>query len=106
MVLGLSAGSMGLVQKLAKRIPSSQGLPTLEDISQQKERILPRLAFFRRRIRLKGNSKISIPLGAVLLFPLIVIILILVLIVRHPSSPGRILMPAGAPPLIRQAKNL
>lgn len=61
----------------------------------------PGLAFFRRRIRLRGNSKISIPLGAVVLFPCIVIIMILVLIVRHPSSPGRILLPAGAPPSIR-----
>jgi mannosyltransferase len=60
-----------------------------------------RLAFFRRPMRLKGNSTISVPLGVVILFPCIVVILILVLIVRHPSSPGRILMPAGAPPAIR-----
>ena len=92
---------MGLVQNLVKRIPSSPNLPSLEDVSRHRERITPRLAFFRRRIRLKGNSKISIPLGAVLLFPCIVIILILVLVVRHPSSTGRILMPAGAPPSIR-----
>lgn len=44
----------------------------------------------------------SIPLGVVLLFPCIVVMLILVLFVRHPSSPGRILMPAGAPPAIRK----
>ena len=84
-----------------KPLPSSASLPSLDYISRRKGRILPRLSFFRRRIRLKGNSKISIPLGAVLLFPLIVIILILVLVVRHPTSPGRILIPAGAPPLIR-----
>ncbi|MCJ1256127.1 alpha-1,2-mannosyltransferase (Kre5) [Lignoscripta atroalba] len=99
---------MGLVQNIAKRIPSSPNLPSLEkfpslgDLSRQKDRISPRLAFFRRRIRLKGNSKISIPLGAVLLFPCIVMILILVLVVRHPSSPAGILMPAGAPPSIRR----
>ncbi|KAJ9638873.1 O-glycoside alpha-1,2-mannosyltransferase 4 [Coniosporium apollinis] len=97
---------MGLVQNIqqhvTKRLPSSPSLPTLDDLSRKADRLSPRLAFFRRRIRLKGNSSISIPLGIVLLFPCIVIILILVLFVRHPSSPGRILMPAGAPPSIRK----
>jgi hypothetical protein len=60
-----------------------------------------RLAFFRRPLRLRGNSSISVPLGVVILFPCIVVILILILFVRHPSSPARILMPAGAPPAIR-----
>ena len=92
---------MGLVQKMTKKIPSSSDLPSLQDLSRQTNKIAPRLAFFRRRIRLKGNSKISIPLGAVLLFPCIVIILILVLVVRHPSGPAGILVPAGAPPSIR-----
>ncbi|MCJ1298685.1 alpha-1,2-mannosyltransferase (Kre5) [Hypocenomyce scalaris] len=95
---------MGLVQSFLKRMPSSPNLPSLKDLSGEKERISPRLAFFRRRIRLKGNSKISIPLGAVLLFPCIVIILILVLVVRHPSSTGGILLPAGAPPSIRKIR--
>lgn len=62
---------------------------------------LGRLAFFRRPLRLRGNSRISVPLGVVVLFPCIVLVLILVLFVRHPSSPGTILMPAGAPPAIR-----
>ena len=98
---------MGFVQNLAKRIPSSRSLPSLEKLptlgsfSQTRERITPRFAFFRRRIRLRGNSKISIPLGVVLLFPCLVIILILVLIVRHPSGPAKLLIPAGAPPSIR-----
>jgi mannosyltransferase len=61
-----------------------------------------RLAFFRRPLRLRGNSRISVPLGVVVLFPCIVLVLILVLFVRHPSSPGTILMPAGAPPAIRR----
>lgn len=92
---------MGLVQKLVKRIPSVASPPPFDDPSHERLRSSPRLAFFRRRIRLKGNSKISIPLGAVLLFPCIVIILILILVVRHPSSTGGMLMPAGAPPTIR-----
>ncbi|KAH6670327.1 glycolipid 2-alpha-mannosyltransferase [Plectosphaerella plurivora] len=61
-----------------------------------------RLAFLRRPMRLRGNSGISAPLGVVLLFPLTVVALILFLFLGHPSSPGRILMPAGAPPAIRK----
>ena len=95
---------MGLVQNLVKRIPSSPSLPSLDDLSRRADKLSPRLAFFRRRIRLKGNSSISIPLGLVLLFPCIVIILILILFVRHPQSPGIILMPAGAPPSIRYGR--
>ena len=98
---------MRFVQNLAKRIPLSEKLPSLEklptlsSLSQHRERITPKFAFFRRRIRLRGNSKVSIPLGVVLLFPCLVIILILVLIVRHPSGPAKLLIPAGAPPSIR-----
>jgi mannosyltransferase len=33
-----------------------------------------------------------------------VVILILVLLLRHPDSPGRVLMPAGSPPSIRYAQ--
>lgn len=96
-----ACSSMGFVQNLVKRIPSTPSLPSLADLTNEKERIIPRLSFVKRRIRLKGNSKISVPLGAVLLFPIIVIILIIVLIVRHESSPGSLMMPAGAPPAIR-----
>lgn len=92
---------MGLVQNLYKRIPSSPNLPTLEDISRQKARIPQRLAFFRRRIRLRRNSSVSIPLGVVLLFPCVVVALILVLLVRHPSTTGHILASSGGPPSIR-----
>ncbi len=92
---------MGFVGNLMKRIPSSPKLPSLNDLTNEKERFIPKLSFFKRRIRLKGNSKISVPLGAVLLFPLIVIILIIALVVQHNSSPGSLMMPAGAPPAIR-----
>ena len=94
--------TMGFAGNLIKRLPSTPSLPSLVDLTDEKDRFIPRLSFFKRRIRLKGNSKISVPLGAVLLFPCIVIILIIVLIVRHPSSPGGLMMPAGAPPSIRQ----
>lgn len=92
---------MGFMQGLVKRIPSSPNLPSLDDSKSEKAAALPGLSFFRRRIRLKGNSSISIPLGFVLLFPCIVVLLILIIVVQHPSSPGRILMPAGSPPSIR-----
>ena len=93
---------MDFIQNVRKRMPSSQNIPTLGGLSERAEKISPRsIAFFRRRIRLKDNSRISIPLGFVLLFPCLVLILILVLVVRHPDSPGRILVPAGAPPSIR-----
>lgn len=51
---------------------------------------------------MKRNSTISIPLGFVLLFPCLVIVLILLLVLRHPSSSGGILVPAGTPPSIRK----
>jgi mannosyltransferase len=91
---------MGFVQRVMKRMPSAPQLP-LGDETKGKTKITSRLAFFRRPLRLKGNSSISIPLGVVLLFPCIVVVLILVLFVRHPKSGVGILMPAGAPPAIR-----
>src|ERR1700733_561811 len=92
---------MGFIEGLVKRIPSSPNPPSLDEFKNEKPQALPGLSFFRRRIRLKGNSSISIPLGFVLLFPCLVIVLILLLFVRHPSSPGGILIPAGTPPSIR-----
>jgi mannosyltransferase len=93
---------MGLVQNLYRRLPSTKAsMEKLDDLSKRAEKNYPRLAFFRRRIRLKGNSSVSIPLGIVLLFPCIVIIVILILFVRHPDSGGIMMMPAGTPPSIR-----
>ncbi|ORY63461.1 alpha-1,2 mannosyltransferase KTR1 [Pseudomassariella vexata] len=96
---------MDLFRRAYKRVPTSAPqLPTDDEKARpaRPNRFLSRLAFFRRPLRLKGNSSISVPLGVVVLFPCIVLILMLVLFVRHPSSPGRILMPAGAPPAIRK----
>lgn len=97
---------MDLLRRAYRRVPATMGtgtaqLPTSGEKRPQLNRMTSRLAFFRRPLRLKGNSSISVPLGVVVLFPCIVVVLILVLFVRHPSSPGRILMPAGAPPAIR-----
>ncbi|KAJ5568505.1 hypothetical protein N7450_010991 [Penicillium hetheringtonii] len=92
---------MSFIQRMAKRLPSAPSLP-IDDASHEKGHGSQRFAFFRRRIRLKGNSSISIPLGFVLLFPCLVIVFILLLFVRHPASPGGILIPAGTPPSIRK----
>lgn len=64
-------------------------------------KISSRLAYFKRPLRLKGNSKVSIPLGVVLLFPCTVVILIVVLVMRHSNAGVGILIPAGTPPVIR-----
>lgn len=92
---------------LRKRMPSAENLPTLKslqysNLKDASEKLSPRLGFFRRRVRLRGNSKISVPLYLVLLFPTLVVILILVLFVRHPDSPAARLIPSGAPPSIRK----
>lgn len=92
---------MSFLQSIKKRIPTARPAAPLDGDESKADKLSPRLAFLRRRIRIKGNSSISIPLGLVVLFPTIVIILIIVIFVRHPSSPGKLLVPAGAPPSIR-----
>lgn len=95
---------MDLLRRAGRFVPArNTPLPFAGDKDKLRPRrtLASRFAYLRRPLRLRGNSAISVPLGVVLLFPVIVIILILVLFVRHPSSTGRILMPAGAPPAIR-----
>ncbi|KAM7207418.1 Nucleotide-diphospho-sugar transferase [Naviculisporaceae sp. PSN 640] len=95
---------MDLLRRAGKYLPMGQTphLPTADE-KRQRGTIASRLAYLRRPLRLKGNSSISVPLGVVILFPCIVVVLILTLFVRHPSSgPARILMPAGAPPAVRK----
>lgn len=97
---------MEAVRRTIKRIPSFQKVDVDTIIPQEKEksrsRFSSQLAFFRRPLRIKGNSTVSVPLGVVLLFPCIVVIIILVLLVRHPSSPvGGVLSSGNTPPAIR-----
>jgi mannosyltransferase len=95
---------MGFLRDMTKRLPTSKdSLDKFDDLSRRAEKTSPRLSFFRRRIRLKGSSSVSIPLGLVLLFPCLVIIIIIILFVRSPDSQGIMNMPAGAPPSIRCA---
>ncbi|KAH8705078.1 putative alpha-1,2-mannosyltransferase [Talaromyces proteolyticus] len=93
---------MNIVRRIVKRLPLAPALASVEDASREKGQRPLQFAFLRRRIRLRGNSSISIPLGFVLLFPCIVIILIVLLFVRHPSTSGGMLIPAGTPPSIRR----
>ena len=91
---------MGFLARIRKNVSSPslpQSYPTFSDVSQRARQFSIR-DLVRRRVRLK---KYSVPLLVVVLFPLTVVILALVLFLRHPDSPGRVLMPAGSPPSIR-----
>jgi mannosyltransferase len=86
---------------IGRRRPTSRVvLEKLDRLSRRVEQRYPRAAIFRKRIRLK-NSTVSLPLGIVLLFPCLVIIVIIILFARHPDSDGMMMMPGGTPPSIR-----
>ncbi|OQO14541.1 hypothetical protein B0A48_01419 [Cryoendolithus antarcticus] len=98
---------MEQMRKRLPTLPSYENLPTLKSLShtnlrEVSEKLTPRWEFLRKRIRIRGNSKISVPLYVVLLFPAIILILVLVIFVRHPDSPAGRLIPSGAPPSIRK----
>lgn len=98
---------METIRGLQKRLPTASDLPTLKSLQNASlkdasEKIAPRLSFFKKRLRIRGNSKISVPLYLVLLFPCLIVIVILTLFVRHPDSPGARLIPSGAPPTYRK----
>lgn len=97
---------MNYVRRFTKRVPTHQSVPSLgvdETKSRPKNRLSSGLAYFQRPLKLRGNSSISIPLGVVLLFPCVVLVLTLVLFVRHHNANDDVLRPAGAPPAIRYA---
>ena len=94
---------MEVVRRTIKRARTPINVPTMKEIKKTSSR---RLAFLGKPLRLRGNSTVSIPLGVVLLFPLIVLVFILVLFVRHPSSPALgILSSVGSPPEIRYVRS-
>ena len=98
---------MDYVNSVKKRLPSAEALPTLKSLQYSSlrdvsEKHSPRLSFFKRRIRIRGNSKVSVPLWVVVLLPSLVVLLLLFAFVRHPDSPGARLLPSGAPPSIRK----
>jgi mannosyltransferase len=93
---------MDLLRRAGKFIPArGPPLPLADEKGKLRPRrtVASRFAYLRRPLRLKGNSAISVPLGVVLLFPCLVVILILLLFVKHPSSSGSILMPSAPPPI-------
>nr|CEG04089.1 unnamed protein product [Fusarium clavum] len=97
---------MDLIRRATKVAPSKPPLQLPLDEkrdSKHNKAVDNRMAFFRRPLRLKGNSTISVPLGVVIFFPMLVLILIFILFVSHPSSPGRgFLIPGGAAPKMRK----
>ena len=100
--------SMEAARRAVKRFTSGPALPLEKEESRSKRKhtLASRLEFFRRPLRLKGNSTISVPLGVVLLFPCIVVVFILFLFASHPASPVRNMMPAGTPPSIKYVVRL
>lgn len=95
---------MDYLNSVRKRLPTSEKLPTLKSLQSTSLRDVSasQLAFLRQRIRLRGNSKVSIPLYLVLLFPCIVVVLILAIFVRHPVAPDGRSIPSGTPPTVRK----
>lgn len=94
---------MDLIRRATKAAPSESPLqlPVDEKRGSKRRNADSRTAFFSRPLRLRGNSTISVPLGVVIFFPMLVLILIFTLFVRHPSSPAKFFIPGGAPPAMR-----
>nr|POF18623.1 o-glycoside alpha-1,2-mannosyltransferase like 4 [Quercus suber] len=98
---------MDMLKSLQKRLPTAERLPTLKSLQytslkDASEKLPMRLGFLRRRIRLRGNSKVSMPLYLVLLFPIILVVAVLVILIRRADSQGGRLIPAGSPPSVRK----
>lgn len=101
--------SMSFLGGTRKRVLSVGSLPTPNSTKTTKSsnekitaQVGQKLGFFRRRVNIRGSSKISVPLYIVLLFPTIILITILILVLRHPDSPASLLMPTGSPPGVRR----
>lgn len=94
---------MAILSDVAKRLPSPNSEYKKSDTwPRRAEKNQPLSDFFGQRIRLKSGSNASVPLGIVLLFPFLVVVLILLLFVRSPGSESVNTMPGGGtPPSIR-----
>lgn len=99
---------MDLVRRASRMIPAASPfqLPTNDNHKRRgganQRQVHPTIAFLRKPLRLRGNSAVSVPLGVVLLFPVIVIILVFTLFARHPNVPANV-QPGGSAPEIRYA---
>ncbi|KAF2103477.1 alpha-1,2-mannosyltransferase Kre5 [Rhizodiscina lignyota] len=95
---------MDFISRQSERLQiSSPTIPTLDDPSKDaRSTFMSRLSVLQNRVRLKKGSSISVPLGVVVLFPVVVIILILVLFLRHPSGPGAMLLQSTQPSTVRR----
>lgn len=100
--VGATIVAMGFAQDIAKKLPTAKSsIDTIDRLSRNAEKMEPRLAFVRRRFRLKSDSSFSVPVVIVLLFPCLAIGLISVLFMRTPDTENIMNMPAGTPPSIR-----
>jgi mannosyltransferase len=99
---------MALFSDVTRRQPSSNDSQEkkVEDKPRRTERPSSNTNFFNRRIRLTGDSSLSVPLALVLLFPCLVLGLITMLFWQSPSPDGLMNMPAGTPPSIRYVSAL
>jgi mannosyltransferase len=89
-------------QDATRRLAAPKESPEKTDMAPSRaQKGAPRTSFFNRRVRVTGDSSISVPLPLVLLFPCLVIIVILLLFARSPDSNELMNMPDGAPPFIR-----
>jgi mannosyltransferase len=52
----------------------------------------------KHRIRIRN---ISVPLGALLVFPCVVIVVIMIMVLKHSSDAGKEMLPSGAPPDVK-----
>jgi mannosyltransferase len=82
-------------------------LPSLDNDKSSRttsKTLKSKLDFFKKPLKLRGNSSVSVPMGVMIVFPVLVLVLILALFVMHPGASSQSLMPAGAPPAIRSVQ--
>jgi mannosyltransferase len=94
---------MALFQDLTRRQPNAKddSPEKTDDAPRRAAKYAPRKSFWNRRVRLTSDSSLSVPLGLVLLFPCLVIIVILTLFARSPDSNDLMNMPTGTPLSVR-----
>ncbi|KAH7380422.1 nucleotide-diphospho-sugar transferase [Phaeosphaeria sp. MPI-PUGE-AT-0046c] len=94
---------MALNQDVTRRMPTSKdSADEAKETPRRTAKMAPRTGFLDRRVRLFGDSSLSMPLALVLLFPCLVVVVIFTLFARSPDSDELMNMPAGSPPFIRK----
>ncbi|KAL2888467.1 O-glycoside alpha-1,2-mannosyltransferase -like protein 4 [Ceratocystis lukuohia] len=94
---------MDLFRRVSRMVPQAQPshLPTSDE--KRPARLRPTtspFAVLKRPLRLRGNSSISVPLGVVIVFPLVMVILFLMILRPHNHGGGNV--QENLPPSIRK----